>query len=73
MKTKTLSLYSGDRQNEKQLNPPAAPATSSTAAHAPQRARAASAVLLVRVGVAQLLGCGAIAQPHLDVGQVPPI
>lgn len=24
MKTKTLSLYSGDRQNEKQLNPPAA-------------------------------------------------
>lgn len=47
--------------------------TSGAGADAPEGAGAAAAVLLVGVSVAELLGHGAVLQPHLQVGQVPPV
>lgn len=47
--------------------------TSRTGANASECAGAAASVLFVQVCVAQLLGHGAVSQPDLDVGQVPPV
>lgn len=47
--------------------------TSSTSADSSEGPSAAAPVLLVRMCVAQLLGHGAVSQPDLDVGQIPPV
>lgn len=47
--------------------------TSSTSADASEGTSAAASVLLIRMCVTQLLCHGAISQPDLDVGQVPPV
>ena len=47
--------------------------TSGTRANASERAGAAAPVLLVGVRVAEPLGQGAVLQPELQVGQIPPV
>lgn len=47
--------------------------TSGTSTDASEGAGAAAAILLVSVGVAQLLGHGAIFEANLNVGQISPI
>lgn len=49
------------------------PPTFGAGADAAQGAGAAAAVLALVVGVAELPRGGAVRQPHLDVGQVPPV
>lgn len=47
--------------------------TSGTSADASEGTGAAAAVLLIRMCVTQLLRHGAVSQPDLDVGQIPPV